>query len=67
MMRAALKLIFQLNDPYEAARRAAEDLGELRDATAVPALVAALGDPPADVREAVIEALAAVGGTETAG
>ena len=43
-------------------RYAAEDLGDLHDARAVPALVEAVRDPEVAVREAAVDALVAIGG-----
>jgi HEAT repeat protein len=43
-------------------RYAAEDLGDLHCARAVPALVEAIRDPEVAVREAAVDALVAVGG-----
>jgi HEAT repeat protein len=57
------ELIEQLASPDPAARRyAAEDLGDLHDAQAVPALLEAVKDPEVAVREAAVEALVAIGG-----
>src|ERR1017187_6539793 len=56
-------LIEQLSSSDPAPRRfAAEDLGDLHDAGAVPALVVAVGDPEVAVREAAADALIAIGG-----
>jgi HEAT repeat protein len=56
-------LIAQLASLDPAARRyAAEDLGELHDAQAVPALVQAVKDPEVAVREAAVDALVVIGG-----
>lgn len=56
-------LIEQLASPDPTTRRyAAEDLGELHDAWAVPALVKAASDREVAVREAAVEALVAIGG-----
>ena len=44
--------------------RAAEALGEIKNAAAVPALVAALGDADADVRRNAASALRAIGTPE---
>jgi HEAT repeat protein len=43
-------------------RYAAEDLADLRDDQAVPALVKVVGDPDVSVREAAVDALVAIGG-----
>lgn len=45
-------------------RHAAEDLGDLGDEAAAPALIRALGDPVVAVREAAAEALVLIGGRE---
>jgi HEAT repeat protein len=56
-------LIEQLASPDPTARRgAAENLGDLHDARAVPALVEALSDLEAAVRDAVVDALVEIGG-----
>ena len=56
-------LIEQLASPDSTTRRyAAEDLGDLHDAGAVPALVGAVRDPEVAVREAAVDALVAIGG-----
>ena len=59
--------IHHLSSPDESTRwNAAEEMSELRDPDAIPALVIALGDRSAAVRESVINALTAIGGEETA-
>jgi cellulose synthase operon protein C len=59
------RLIEQLASPDPATRRyAAEDLGDLHDARAVPALMEAVRDPEVAVREAAVDALVAIGGQE---
>ncbi|SMP45189.1 HEAT repeat-containing protein [Desulfonatronum zhilinae] len=61
------QLIAALQDQDETERRyAAEDLGLLGDRRAVPALITTLADPVIAVREAAADALAAIGGGETA-
>jgi HEAT repeat protein len=56
-------LIEQLATLDPTARRyAAEDLGDLHDACAVPALVEAVSDPEVAVREAAVDALVVIGG-----
>ena len=56
-------MIDQLASPDPTARRyAAEDLGDLHDARAVPALVEALSDLEAAVREAAVDAVVVIGG-----
>jgi HEAT repeat protein len=56
-------LIEQLASLDPTARRyAAEDLGDLHDARAVPALVEALSDLEVAVREAAVDALVVIGG-----
>ena len=56
-------LIEQLASPDPTTRRyAAEDLGDLHDACAVPALVEAVRDPEVAVREAAVDALVVIGG-----
>jgi HEAT repeat protein len=56
-------LIEKLASPDPATRRyAAEDLGDLHDARAVPALVQSVKDPEVAVREAAVDALVAIGG-----
>ena len=56
-------LITQLASLDSAIRRyAAEDLGDLHDAQAVPALVDAVRDPEVAVREAAVNALVVIGG-----
>jgi len=58
-------LLKELDSQDEADRRyAIEDLGELGDEKAIPALVKALGDPAIAVREAATDALIAIGGQE---
>jgi HEAT repeat protein len=57
------RLIEQLSSPDPTTRRyAAEDLGDLHDVRAVPALVKAVKDSEVAVREAAVDALAAIGG-----
>lgn len=59
-------LIEQLDSPIPAQRwSAAEGLGRLGDARAVPALVQALRDPHAFVRWTAVQALGEIGATET--
>ena len=59
------QLIEELQSEDEADRRyAAEDLGELGAAEAIPHLVKALEDPSVGVREAATDALIAIGGEE---
>ncbi len=56
-------LIEQLASHDPTTRRyAAEDLGDLHNACAVPALVEAVRDPEVAVREAAVDALVAIGG-----
>ena len=56
-------LIEQLANPDPTTRRyAAEDLGDLHDAQAVPVLVEAVKDLEVAVREAAVEALVSIGG-----
>jgi HEAT repeat protein len=56
-------LIEQLASLDPTARRyAAEDLGDLHDARAVPALVEAVSDPEVEVREAAVDTLVVIGG-----
>ncbi len=57
------QLLQDLSAGDEATRRyAAEDLGDAGEASAVPALVAALRDPAVAVREAAADALLSIGG-----
>ena len=61
-------LIEQLASPDPTSRRyAAEDLGDLHDACAVPALVEAVRDPEVAVREAAVDALVVIGGQAVCG
>ncbi|MBW1735103.1 MAG: HEAT repeat domain-containing protein [Deltaproteobacteria bacterium] len=59
------ELLNDLKSGDDADRRyAAEDLGDLGDPAAVPALVKALEDPVVAVREAAVESLIIIGGRE---
>ena len=60
------KLQADLQSENPTARRyAAQDLGDLRDTRAVPALVKALESGPVAVQEACVDALLAIGGEAT--
>jgi len=65
MSPAIDELLNDLKSEEEADRRyAAEDLGDLGDPAAVPALIKALEDPAVGVREAAAESLVAIGGRD---